>query len=397
MTLENPLKDETVGNIENASGNLENTNGKRTNSGSIGQVKKQKASSGKIQDKEMPLAERTIGSAITVGAHCSIAKGIQNAVKNSVNIGGNAFALFLKPKGTWKVPELQQENVDLFRSACQDQGYTSKNILPHAPYLISLASANLETRQKSYDSFVEDLRRCHRLGIKYYNFHPGSAGKDNTVEDGIRLVAAAINRALEETESTVAVLENSASLGNAVGSTFEQLAAVIDLIKDKSRVGVCIDTCHAFAAGYDIRTEETYAQTMSRFEKSVGFEYLKGIHLNDSRAELGAGRDLHANIGQGYIGLEAFRLVVNDTRLQGLPMILETPPVVIKVGEAKSKQEEDHSIWAREIKLLEWLVGKKEDDPELLERSKELQVLGAADRTHQQKKRIKKEERTGKR
>ncbi|CAG8502349.1 8010_t:CDS:2, partial [Acaulospora morrowiae] len=257
----------------------------------------------------------------------------------------NAFAIFLRNQRRWEAAPLDPKVVNKFREGCAKHNYSPNCILPHGSYLINLGNPDKEKREKSYEAFLEDLKRCEMLGIKLYNFHPGSSVGKCTIDQSIRHIADCINKAHKETKSVVCVIENMAGSGNVVGSKFEELAEIISRVEDKSRVGICIDTCHAFAAGYDLRTSKKYEETMSEFSRKIGFQYLRGIHLNDSLTDLGSNRDRHANIGKGFLGLEPFRLIMNDSRLDGIPLILETPV----------EQDGDYK---KEIELLYELVGK---------------------------------------
>lgn len=243
---------------------------------------------------------------------------------------------------------------------------------------MNLAHTDATRTTQAYDSFVEDLSRCQKLGIKLYNFHPGNSAS-STHEEAIAHIAGNLNRAHADpsTGTVITLLETMASLGNTIGGTFEDLASIISLVNDKSRVGVCLDTCHVFAAGYDLRTPETFSTTISAFDKVIGLKYLKALHINDSKAPLGSHRDLHANIGTGFLGLRAFHNIVNEPRLWGLPMVLETP---IDVVAADGKKDEDKGIWAREIKLLESLVGMDIDSKEFVELEESLQKQGIKER-----------------
>jgi AP endonuclease-1 len=287
--------------------------------------------------------------------------------------------LFFKNQRKWDNPPLEDETVTLFVDNCKKHGFeVDKCCLPHGSYLVNLAHPDADRKKQAYDSFLDDLTRCHRLGIKLYNFHPGNANA-TTREDGIRLIAENINQAHQDPASgkVVAVLETMATLGNTIGGTFKDLKETIDQVTDKTRVGVCLDTCHVFAAGYDLRTPKAYAETMEKFDNEIGLEYLKALHINDSKAPFSSNRDLHARIGTGYLGLRAFHNIVNDKRLHGLPMVLETP---IDVIDADGKKSEDKSIWAREIKMLESLVGMDVESAEFRELEAKLQKEGEAQR-----------------
>ncbi|CAG8448145.1 6843_t:CDS:10 [Ambispora leptoticha] len=284
-----------------------------------------------------------------IGAHVSVAGGVHNAIENGLMIGANSFAIFVKNQRKWHSKPLDPESVSRFKSYCQKHSYASRYILPHGSYLINLANPDEAKRNKSYDAFLDELKRCETLGLHMYNFHPGSSVGQCTLNESIQHIADCINRAHNETENIICVLENTAGEKNKVGSKFEDLGRIIAKVEKKDRVGVCIDTCHAFAAGYDLRTKKGYDEAMTEFSRHVGFDYLRGMHLNDSRANFCSGRDLHQNIGKGYLGLEAFRLIMNDDRLNELPLILETPVV-------------DDNTWISEIELLYSLVGKKEGE-----------------------------------
>lgn len=273
-----------------------------------------------------------------IGAHVSIAGGVENAPLNAAAIGAKGFALFTKNQRQWVAPPLNSDAIAAFKRNCADNGYTANMILPHDSYLINLGQPDKEKRAKSVEAFTEELRRCEALGLKYLNFHPGSHLKLVSVDECLALIAESINQALAETESAIAVIENTAGQGSNVGNSFEELAGIIELVKDKNRVGVCIDTCHAFAAGYDLRSEEEYQKTMNEFARLIGFDFLCGMHLNDAKGELGCRLDRHESIGKGKLGLEAFRHIMNDPRIDNIPLTLETP---------------DDTIWSDEIKQLQ--------------------------------------------
>lgn len=277
-----------------------------------------------------------------VGAHVSAAGGAWNAFSNTLNIGGTAMALFLKNQRKWDSVPFKDEDIKKFKDLREHYGFDSSKILPHGSYLINLGNPDEAKRVKSYESFVDDVKRCHALGIGLYNLHPGSTVGNCSISKSVELVAESINRVHQEVEDVCIVLETMAGQGNSIGNKFEDLQQIISLVIDKERIGVCIDTCHIFAAGYDIRTRDSYLETMDKFDKAVGFKYLKGLHLNDSKADLGSGVDRHENLGQGKIGLNAFRFLMNDDRFKNIPMILETP--------AKNGLEVE--TYSKEIKLL---------------------------------------------
>ncbi|KAK9235771.1 xylose isomerase-like protein [Lipomyces kononenkoae] len=300
--------------------------------------------------------------------------GVYNAITNGNRIGCNALALFVKQQRRWTSPPIKPEEKDQFGELLKEYKYdASKHILPHGSYLINLANIDGEKNEQAYSAFLDELQRCESLGIGRYNFHPGST-LGLSKPDAIKRVAANINAAIKATKFVKIVLENMAGHGNLIGSTFEDLADVIALVDDKSRVGVCIDTCHTFAAGYDIRTQESYDKMWSEFDKIIGLKYLSGIHLNDSKAPFGSNRDLHQNIGLGFLGLESFRILMNTKHVEGLPMVLETP------------NHKDDAVWGREIKLLEWLIGKSADNPDFVAKRDELWRKGAQERSAMEQK-----------
>lgn len=302
---------------------------------------------------------------------------MQNSITNTVNIGANAFALFLKSQRKWANPPITDEARDGFRNLSKTHNFeVHRHCLPHGSYLVNLAQAEKEKASQAYDAFLDDLQRCESLGITLYNFHPGNTNGDDR-EAAIARIAVQLNKAHKATSTAITVLENMAGQGNVIGSTFEDLRDIIALIDDKTRVGVCIDTCHAFAAGYDLRSPEAFAVTMEKFDEVVGLSYLRALHLNDSKAPFASNRDLHANIGTGFLGLRAFHNVVNYDRLAGLPMVLETP---IDRPGPDGKSVEDKQIWADEIKLLESLIGMDASSEEFTALEEKLQKQGAGER-----------------
>ncbi|KAL7418975.1 DNA-(apurinic or apyrimidinic site) lyase [Cryptotrichosporon argae] len=296
-----------------------------------------------------------------VGAHMSIAGGPACALLRAGLVGAGAVAMFMKGHRTWKSKALDEDNVKRFRELLRPReeggmGYGPESILVHGNYLINLGNPDKAKWKQAYECFEDDVGRCHQLGIKLYNWHPGSTVGACTKEESFALVAQAINDVHAAVPEVITVIENMANAGsNILGTAFADLAAMIALVADKSRVRVCLDTAHLFAAGYDLRTADAWDATMRMFEDQVGLAYLGGMHLNDSKAELGANRDLHENIGLGHIGLSGFRAIVRDPRVLGLPLILETPN-----GDA-GDEHLAASIWTKEVALLHEIQGINDD------------------------------------
>ncbi|MBQ8721714.1 MAG: deoxyribonuclease IV [Paludibacteraceae bacterium] len=276
-----------------------------------------------------------------IGAHVSASGGVENAPLNAHNIGATAFALFTKNQRQWFSPALTEKSIALFKARCEEYGYTAAQILPHDSYLINLGSLDAESLEKSRKSFIEEMHRCEQLGLDRLNFHPGSHLKKTSEEDCLKTIAESINIALSETKGVTAVLENTAGQGTNMGHRFEHLRTIIDLVDDKSRVGVCIDTQHAFAAGYDLLSEEGFASVWQQFDEIIGFSYLRGMHINDSKKELASRVDRHETLRNGLLGPTPFERIMSDSRFDNIPLILETP---------------DESLWAEEI---EWLKGMR--------------------------------------
>ena len=260
-----------------------------------------------------------------IGAHVSAAGGVQNAPPNASAIGATAFALFTRNQRRWVSKPLTPAQIQGFKDNLAELGVTPEHVLPHDSYLINLGHPEEDGRAKSLTAFIDELGRCAQLGLTRLNFHPGSHLRKIDEDACLDLVAASLDQALEAVEGVVAVIEATAGQGSNVGYRFEHLAAIMDRVSDPSRVGVCIDTCHIFAAGYDLRTDDAYRATMDAFGEVVGFERLLGMHLNDSKTELGSRVDRHACIGEGHIGRRAFELLMEDPRLDEIPLILETP------------------------------------------------------------------------
>ena len=270
-----------------------------------------------------------------IGAHVSASGGVEFAPINAHEIGANAFALFTKNQRQWVSKPLTEESIQLFKENCEKYNFQADYILPHDSYLINLGHPEEEGLAKSRAAFLDEMQRCEQLGLKLLNFHPGSSLNKIAIEDCLALIAESINITLEKTKGVTAVIENTAGQGSNLGSEFWQLKYIIDRVEDKSRVGICLDTCHTYTAGYDIVND--YDKVFDEFEKEVGFKYLRGMHLNDSKKELGSHVDRHDNIGKGLIGSTFFEKLMKDSRFDNMPLILETP---------------DESKWAEEIPWL---------------------------------------------
>jgi len=291
-----------------------------------------------------------------VGAHVSASGGVDNAPLNAMKIGAKAFALFTKNQRQWVAKPLEESMIESFKENLEKSGVLPKHVLPHDSYLINLGHPEVEKLEKSREAFIDEIKRCDQLGLVLLNFHPGShlvkVGKrDPEYDDKIMeaelqcldVIAESLNLAIEETKemNVKLVIENTAGQGTNLGYKFEHLGHIINKVEDKSRVGICLDTCHTFTGGYDLRTREAYAETMDAFERIVGFEYLAGMHINDSKPALGSRVDRHHSLGEGEIGWDAFKFIMNDDRMNDIPLILETI---------------DESIWDREIEALYDLV-----------------------------------------
>lgn len=272
-----------------------------------------------------------------IGAHVSASGGVENSPINAHNIGANAFALFTKNQRQWVAPALTSKSITAFRKNCEHYGFTPAQILPHDSYLINLGHPEPEGLNKSREAFLDEMQRCEQLGLDRLNFHPGSHLNKIDIESCLKTIAESINIALDKTKGVTAVIENTAGQGSNLGHTFEQIAYIIDYIEDKSRVGVCIDTCHSFAAGYDLSNKEGFEKAFEHFNSVIGFKYLKGMHLNDAKKGLNSRVDRHDSIGNGELGIETFKLLMKDTRFDNIPLILETP---------------NEQIWREEIEML---------------------------------------------
>lgn len=272
-----------------------------------------------------------------VGAHVSAAGGVDQAPLRAKEIGANAFALFTKNQRQWKAKPLEAKVIVDFKRKCVALGFTDQQIVPHDSYLINLGHPEAEGLEKSREAFLDEMQRCEQLGIKLLNFHPGSHLNKISTSECLAKIAESINITLDQTKEVVAVIENTAGQGSNLGFEFEQLAEIIDQVEDKSRVGVCIDTCHTFVAGYDLRTKEDCERTFKQFEEIVGYQYLRAMHLNDAKTDFGSKVDRHDSLGQGKIGIEAFKFIMQNPQFENIPLILETT---------------NPEIWDQEIGLL---------------------------------------------
>lgn len=272
-----------------------------------------------------------------IGAHVSANAGVENAPINANAIGADAFALFTKNQRRWVSPPLSQQSIQSFKENCEKFNLSPDYILPHDSYLINLGHPEKESLEKSRMAFLDEMTRCEQLGLKMLNFHPGSHLKLISVDQCLALIAESINITLDKTKGVTAVIENTAGQGSNVGFSFMHIAQIIDKVEDKSRVGVCLDTCHTYSAGYDLKTEAGYQATFKEFNDVIGLPFLKAIHLNDTKKEFASRVDRHETLGNGFLGMEFFERIMKDERLDNIPFILETP---------------DESRWAEEIEIL---------------------------------------------
>ncbi len=260
---------------------------------------------------------------LLVGAHMSIAGGMYKAFERGKHVRCSTIQIFVKNSNQWKAKELTEKDKILFQEEQKRSGI--RPVLAHDSYLINLASPDPALHQRSLDAFIEEMKRANFLGVPFLVMHPG-AHMGAGMQAGVDRIATALNRALELVEPPVSILlENTAGQGSSVGWRFEQLAAILEQIHNANRVGICLDTCHAFAAGYDIRTEAAYAETLGEFDRLIGIGRIRAFHVNDSKKDLGCRVDRHFHIGKGFIGLDGFRSLVNDKRFREVPKILETP------------------------------------------------------------------------
>jgi len=272
-----------------------------------------------------------------LGPHVSSAGGVEKAPLNAIQTGANAFALFTKNQRQWKSPPLSKKSIEQFKENCALYNFSPKFILPHDSYLINLGHPENEALTKSQEAFLDEMQRCEQLGLAMLNFHPGSHLNQISVEECLDRIAETINITLDKTKGVIAVIENTAGQGSNVGFQFEHLAHIIHKVEDKERIGVCLDTCHTYSGGYNIKTEEGYKATFQHFDTIIGAKYLKAIHLNDTKKPYSSRVDRHDNIGKGLLGIDFFKRIMQDPRFEDMPLILETP---------------DETLWAEEIVLL---------------------------------------------
>ena len=277
-----------------------------------------------------------------IGAHVSVDGGVSNAPLRAAEMNMKAFALFTRNPSRWKAAPISQKEAKAFRDNCLRLGFTPEVILPHDSFLINLGAPDKDKLALSREAFLDEMRRCEQLGLTMLNFHPGSHLNQVSEEECLATIAESINIILSQTEGVTAVIESTAGQGSNLGFRFEHLARIIEQVDDKSRIGVCVDTCHTFAAGYDLATPEGYARTWEDFSRVIGFSYLKGMHINDSKKGLGSRVDRHAPLGKGELGEEFFRMLMADERMNNIPLILETP---------------DEAIWPEEVNWLYSLGG----------------------------------------
>ena len=276
-----------------------------------------------------------------IGAHVSASGGVSNAPLNAAKIGADAFAMFVKNQRRWDALPLSAKEIAAFKDALKRSGIRAEHVLVHDSYLINLGHPREAEREKSLNAFVDEIRRCEALGLRLLNFHPGSHLNEISAQECLDNIAGSLNFAIANTAGVKLVLENTAGQGSNLGYDFAQLAYVIDKISNKDRIGVCIDTCHAFAAGYDLRSPQAYERTMSEFDRAIGYKFLSGMHLNDTKNELGVRKDRHESLGRGFLGLAAFENIMNDPNIDEIPLILETI---------------DDSLWAEEIAMLRAMI-----------------------------------------
>lgn len=279
-----------------------------------------------------------------IGAHVSISGGVENAPLNALAIGADAFAMFVKNQRQWSAKPLSPTNIEKFKQNLQKSKILPKYVLVHSSYLINLGHPLKENREKSINAFIDEIDRLNLLGLELLNFHPGSYLKEISIDECLKNISNSINLAISKTQNVKLVIENTAGQGSNLGYSFEHLAYLIDKCEDKSRIGVCIDTCHTFAAGYDLK--ENYQNVMKEFEKIVGYNYLAGMHINDSKSTLGSKKDRHESLGVGTLGMKTFENIIKDKKIGDIPLILETP---------------NEEIWPKEIATLKEMIKEFND------------------------------------
>jgi len=277
-----------------------------------------------------------------IGPHVSIGGGVANAPMNAKALGATGFGMFVKNQRQWTAAPLAAADIEAFRLQMSADGYTAAQVLPHAGYLINLANPDEAAHAKSMAALLDELQRCMALGLDKLNFHPGSHLRLITPQQACDRVAQSINAALAQTSGVTLVIENTAGSGGNIGSTFEDLKAMVGGVDDTSRVGVCLDTMHMFGAGFDIRTRDGFLKTLEHFDRTVGMRYLRGLHLNDSKVGLGSHVDRHESLGAGLLGIDVFKCIMRDKRFENIPLVLETP---------------NEEIWAQEIRQLMEMAG----------------------------------------
>ena len=277
-----------------------------------------------------------------IGPHVSIGGGVANAPKNAKALAATGFGMFVKNQRQWTAAPYAAADIEAFKRQLVADGYTAAQVLPHAGYLINLANPDEDAHAKSMSSLMDELHRCMALGLDKLNIHPGSHLRLITPQAACDRIAKSLNTALSQTHGVTVVIENTAGSGGNMGSVFEEIKAMIDGVEDKARVGVCLDTMHTFAAGFDIRTRDGFLKTMERFDKMVGMKYLRGMHLNDSKVDLNSHVDRHESLGAGLLGIDVFKCIMRDKRFENIPLVLETP---------------NEELWAQEIQLLMEMVG----------------------------------------
>jgi len=277
-----------------------------------------------------------------IGPHVSIGGGVANAPRNAKALGATGFGMFVKNQRQWTAAPYAAADIEAFKRQMVADGYTAAQVLPHAGYLINLANPDEDAHAKSMSSLMDELHRCMALGLDKLNIHPGSHLRLITPQEACDRVATSINAALAQTEGVAIVVENTAGSGGNLGSVFEELRAIIDGVEDKKRVGVCLDTMHTFAAGFDIRTRDGFLKTMEHFDRTVGMKYLRGMHLNGSKVGLNSHVDRHESLGAGLLGIDVFKCIMRDPRFENMPLVLETP---------------NEELWAQEIEQLTAMAG----------------------------------------